>query len=116
LTPIIKAGLYIWNDSFEEAHLIAQGDGTVDGCLWHAILHRREGNFVNSKYWYRQLGEHPLFNVIRDKIPAWDPSLFVDDCEKAISKEDFSKIAELETIQMIEFKAFYHYLCNRTGL
>src|SRR5260221_7635654 len=42
----VKAGLYLLNDDLERAHELAQaheGDKTFD--FWHAIVHRREGDF-----------------------------------------------------------------------
>ena len=44
--------------AWDEAHEIAQrheGDATAD---WlHAVLHKREGDAGNARYWYRRCGK-----------------------------------------------------------
>ena len=58
------AGLWLWNDGLEECHRIVQnspeGDAGRTYSFWHAIMHRREGDFSNSKYWYRRAAGHPV--------------------------------------------------------
>ena len=45
------------DDKWEEAHEIAQRDGSDATAQWiHAVLHKIEGDLVNSRYWYRQAG------------------------------------------------------------
>src|ERR1035437_3421228 len=48
----VLCGLWLWHDFLEPAHRLAQGDPTVTGSLWHAIMHRRQGDFANSLHWY----------------------------------------------------------------
>jgi hypothetical protein len=55
----ILAGLWLWQDYLVESHEICQAIETPSGSLWHAILHRREGDFSNAKYWYARAGNHP---------------------------------------------------------
>ena len=51
--------LALWHDhqnNCEEAHKVAQeNEGTICD-LVHAYLHRKEGDNVNARYWYRQAG------------------------------------------------------------
>src|SRR5688500_5858965 len=66
------AGVHLWNDAFETAHNLCQAIKSPTGSYWHALCHRREGhagegiesNLRNAKYWFRQAGEHPLFDVV----------------------------------------------------
>ena len=53
------AGLWLWHDALEESHTISQGIETPTGSFWHAIMHRREGDFSNAKYWYARCRNHP---------------------------------------------------------
>lgn len=58
----LLAGLWLWQDYLDEAHEICQKIETASGSWWHAILHRREGDFSNAKYWYARAGSgggHP---------------------------------------------------------
>jgi len=86
LTPQIKslkehryvvAALHLANDDINNCHLIAQGDeGDPTADLLHATLHRREGDYWNSKYWWSRIGKHPL-------LPSTSAAKsFVDACEK----------------------------------
>ena len=104
------AGLWLWHDFLDESHGISQELSGRDGSYWHAILHRREGDFGNSKYWLRRVGDHPIFVALADAVrpmaeqaPAaarflgdhrsWDPFAFVDLCERGIREG-----GELETL------------------
>ena len=42
---------------WDNAHRIAQGDGSPDGSWVHAYLHRVEGDLGNASYWYRSAGK-----------------------------------------------------------
>lgn len=82
------AALWLWHDFLDEAHAIAQDIDTSEGSWWHAIMHRREGDYWNSKYWLRRVGRHPAFSQLSERlakcgIPAWEPMAFVDQCERA---------------------------------
>lgn len=106
----LRAGLFLLNDFFDESHECSQSiEGLGEnhsGDYWHAILHRREPDYGNAKYWFRHVGRHPVFaelagTVARhqsngpipdglqqwsDKLVArgnWDPFAFVDLCEVA---------------------------------
>lgn len=82
-----RAGLWLGFDFLDESHQISQDLNTVEGSYWHAILHRREPDAWNSKYWWRQVGNHPVFAQLAGEAGrlgwrAWDPAAFVDACEK----------------------------------
>lgn len=59
LPPAVSAGVWLYFDDLDKAHAIAQGLTSITGSLWHAIIHRREGDFWNAKHWYRNAGPHP---------------------------------------------------------
>jgi hypothetical protein len=101
----VKAGLHLMNDDLERSHELAQaheGDKTCD--LWHAIVHRREGDFDNSKYWLRRVGRHPVLSRVHDGGPE-AAIVFVDRCAKAGPADR----AALESIQRREMLGLLDY-------
>jgi hypothetical protein len=105
----LQAGVWQFHGELEFSHRISQefeGQGRHQLCdYWHAIMHRREPDFANSRYWFRRIGRQPVFEElaalvtrwlaaesdgrIRDwrnrLIPGscWDPLAFVDLAEAA---------------------------------
>ena len=108
----LKAGLFLMNNCVDESHACSQSIEGLGphhtGDYWHAILHRREPDYGNAKYWFRHVGRHPAyvelahavrqyFNESEGKLPAnlrswkskllpgdmWDPFAFVDLCSVA---------------------------------
>jgi hypothetical protein len=96
------AGVWLLHDFLDESHTISQGVDTQTGSFWHAIMHRREGDFSNAKYWFRRVGQHPVYELLgaaAAEIMAesggdaatkgltnngvWDPHVFVDLCQAA---------------------------------
>jgi len=78
-SPAVEAALWLFVDDLERAHALVQDLNTPTGSFLHAILHRREGDFSNSKYWFRRAGRH----LAIDRLPAYDPYAFVDAVEAA---------------------------------
>lgn len=74
----LQAGIWLYVDDLNRSHEISQNLETQSGSLWHAIMHRREGDFWNSKYWFRRAKGHPFFDQL-----SFDPSDFVDQVERS---------------------------------
>ena len=82
------AGLWLLFDYLDESHTISQGIESPDGSFWHAVMHRREPDVSNSKYWWKRVGTHP---VLRQLVKCCNlhgeiyttPEDFVDFCDWA---------------------------------
>ena len=108
----LKAGLFLLGDFFDDSHACSQsieGLGAHHtGDYWHAILHRREPDYGNAKYWFRNVGRHPVFAELAPSVERqlstatgslsatlehwhdrllsrghWDPLAFVELCVAA---------------------------------
>lgn len=109
-SELIKAGLHLLNDNLKGCHDIAQSNYTAEGSYLHAIMHRREGDYSNSKYWVRKVGKHSVWNEIENQFPDWGPLLFVDWCESA-KKGGFTKPLDwLKNTQAIEIRLLLQYM------
>ncbi len=62
--PKLAAGLWLYLDELDRSHTISQSISDATGSFWHGIMHRREGDFGNSHYWFRKVGAHPAFDSI----------------------------------------------------
>ena len=86
LPPACAAGLWLLFDFLDESHTISQDIPTADGSFWHAIMHRREPDAFNSKYWWRKVGPHPVLKQLAEQAAPLgyaftSPEAFVDFCE-----------------------------------
>src|SRR5690554_1595201 len=60
--PALEAGLWLYIDELDRSHTISQRMHDATGSFWHGIMHRREGDFGNSHYWFRRTGDHPVMH------------------------------------------------------
>ena len=83
----LLSALWLLHDFLHESHEISQELETPTGSLLHGIMHRREPDAFNAKYWFRRLGNHPALAVLKRAATElgyanFDPAKFVDDCER----------------------------------
>ncbi len=129
----IKSGLLLWNDALDESHTISQELGNQTGSYWHGIMHRREPDYSNSKYWFGRVGTHPIFPALRERalvilkeIPNpsdalaniaqtieadgnWDAYQFIDWCQAAENGSDTDVTRFLQQVQAEEIKLLLAY-------
>jgi len=80
--PALLAGLWLYVDELDRSHAISQSLSDATGSFWHGIMHRREGDFGNSHYWFRRTGAHPAMA----QIEGYDAHRFIDEVEAAHRK------------------------------
>lgn len=108
----VLAALWLYHDFLDESHEISQELHTPAGSLLHGMMHRREPDAWNSKYWFRQVGDHPVYAEIAAAAKElgygngkWDPMRFVDDCEAARGKgserEELLKRVQAKEIELV---------------
>ncbi len=101
------AGLWLRFDWLDESHAVSQSLDTADGAFWHGIMHRREGDYGNAKYWLRRVGPHPAL--------GGDPFAFVDRVEACVRGRG-GDTKELQALQRTEWDAlFAHCLARAVG-
>ena len=117
----IKAGLLEWNDDIHASHDICQDIYSKTGSYWHGIMHRREPDYGNAKYWYYKFPGYPTFDDLRafalnlddagnQEIISFKQSIelewqafdFIDLCSKAERSKDHELIKFCEAIQKEE--------------
>jgi hypothetical protein len=121
MAEAVKAGLCMAFDAWEEAHVIAQDLDTVEGSYWHGIVHRREPDAGNAKYWFRQVGQHPVFEQLGSEetrealasttafdfivqLGSWEANRFIDLCMECETGQRPELKAELQMLQMKELE------------
>ncbi|MBL9125260.1 MAG: hypothetical protein JNG90_16605 [Planctomycetaceae bacterium] len=129
------AALWLRYDFLDEAHTIVQAIDEPAGSFGHALMHRREGDFSNSKYWLRRAGVQPIFAGLAEFVGqlglptelvarlapagAWDADGFVDLCAAAVKQRSPADSAEavawLEQIQHREWEAYLEE-CRRQAV
>jgi hypothetical protein len=116
MVETVRAGLLLLNDDLDPAHNIVQSIETSTGSFWHAIIHRREGDFSNARYWWHRTGTHPVFDEVFDLVlhkvadfpflddlrtnQAWDPIAFTNRCQRTTSEEEIARLEEIQAIEM----------------
>ncbi len=102
---ILKAGLLLLHGDLDAAHRIAQQyEGDRDADAWHALVHRLEGDFGNSGYWWRRVGDHPIFAALADRFgESWNPQDFTDRYRRAMAGSDDAARAAVRSVQAAEF-------------
>jgi hypothetical protein len=133
LQPVVRSAALLWHDYLDESHTISQNIANADGSFLHAIMHRREPDYGNAKYWFQRVGPHPCFSEIarqvirlletRKEMAAtlaprgdWDPFAFVDACETAARRPSADTTGQtLRAIQEIEFNALLSHVFSGSG-
>ena len=130
----VRSALYLYFSELDASHRISQGIPSATGSFLHGIMHRQEPDFSNSKYWFRQVGRHPVFPALReaalwllngsedegdrlrgeiDRRKEWDPFWFVDECQAAYQRPADDLELRLMEMQRLEWQLLFDYCYRR---
>jgi len=123
----LHAALWLLHDFLDESHKIAQAIDTPTGSFWHAIMHRREGDFSNSKYWYARCADHPALRsiaaqagdivhhlpadkaLLRVVMSGWNPGGFVDLVQSVHQSPDDPRHRAAVQLQQLEWRVLFEH-------
>ena len=126
------AGLWLYFDWLDESHRISQSLDSATGSFWHAIMHRREGDFSNSKYWYARCAGHPSQATLAAQAPrlintmpadkamlrliatGWNAPAFVDLVEQVHEHPSDPRHAAAVALQRLEWQVLFDH-CTRAA-
>lgn len=118
------AALWLWHDWLDESHVISQKISSATGSFWHGIMHRREGDFSNSKYWFARCEGHPALKTIAQQVESafdrslvseltaggiWHPDCFVDWVERAHLDANHATRARVIKLQQLEWRTLFSF-------
>ena len=55
-SELIQSAALLWHDHLDESHTLSQDIFSADGSFLHGIMHRREPDYSNAKYWFNRAG------------------------------------------------------------
>jgi len=117
------AGLLLRVGYWEESHNVAQNINSTEGSYWHGVIHRMEPDSFNAGYWFRRVGQHPVFpmlferaaDILRNDAPkewrlksTWDPILFIEWCDEARASSGQAEATAID-IQMAEWQLLFDW-------
>ncbi|MGF1448299.1 MAG: hypothetical protein ACFB20_02655 [Opitutales bacterium] len=126
------AGIYLLHDHLDTSHTLSQSISGPTGSFWHGIMHRREPDYPNGKYWFARVGEHPIYDDLQSEAcrlseenpgtvkglficnqDHWNPDAFIDFVE-AVSGQGGPDEALALAIQQREWELLFDYSYQST--
>jgi len=123
------AGLLLGSGHWDSSHQVAQDTLSREGSYWHAIAHRIEPDSWNSGYWFRRVGDHPIFPTLHTETAAllstsevgwhlakkWNPHQFLMWCDQGRTGSDVAKRSLACQIQRLECDRLLSWCALKTN-
>lgn len=116
--PVVRGGLLYALDDLAGCHEFFQDTASDLVSYWHGMMHRREADFDNARYWFRRAGTVLFFDTLHRaaalistdmaKQLSWDPYLFTGQCEQQRFGGELDQ-SELVRLQRAEFEVVFDY-------
>jgi hypothetical protein len=130
LQSSVRSAALLWHDYLDESHAISQNIPDANGSFLHGMMHRREPDYSNAKYWFHRVGKHRSFSDLAKQAARrleargarelsanlapggdWDPFAFVDACQQAARwPVSDARVRTLQEVQEIEFDCLLAHL------
>ncbi len=111
----LAAALWLAAGDLDRSHNFSQSDASAEGSYWHGIMHRREGDFSNAKYWFRRVGKHSVIDELASTDPTY-PMGLVDQVQQAVESGDDDQTEALKRFQWTEWLALTRWCLPPAGL
>ena len=115
-SALIQSAALLWHDHLDKSHDLSQDISCADGSFLHGIMHRREPDYSNAKYWFNRTGTHPIYPEILNRVTQlvtgtslenltginWDAAAMVDAVNGVqMGSEEYIL---LQQVQRVEFE------------
>ena len=124
MVDLVRSAALLWHDHLEESHTVSQDISSADGSFLHGVMHRREPDYPNAKYWFRLTGLHLSFPEISKRAAVvlagsplenladggWDSFAMVDAV--AAARVGSSEYSLLQRVQRVEFEVLLERFCD----
>ena len=121
---LVRSAALLWHDHLDASHTLSQDIRSSDGSFLHGIMHRREPDYPNAKYWFNRVGMHDAFPKLFNRATIiligtslahlikseWDSFAMVDSVRQAHTNSADYQL--LQQVQKIEFEVLLKRFCN----